>query len=290
VAGAACLLLLTAIFWASGALWPTELPDYASSGRQITGMALMLIILPSYFIVVIFATPRRSLELVEQLRPFLPDPRDALGARDAIRNGLKTSWLAGSVAGLGMGLLNSRLIYSFTESTAPSIDISISFGQLFLWLMVGLWFGQRVIAARSFSRLGGVVEFDLFQLDRLKPLARSGMVDVLVIAGALALSPLQALDAEFRWYNYSFALMISIPAALFLTLWPMHSVHRRIRCEKERQLSRIGPLIQGAIRSATQGDIFRFETLLAHRDRLRSQRTWPLSTALVLVLTRLIGL
>lgn len=211
----------------------------------------------------------------------LPDPRYALDAREAIRNGLKRTWLAGSVFGLGMGLANAQPIYALTESTAPSIDISISLGQLFLWLIVGLLLGQRTVAARSFSRLGEVVAFDLFRLDRLRPLARSGMVDVLVIAGALALTALQALDAEFRWYNYSYGLMISIPATFFLLVWPMRSVHRRISSEKQRQLSRVGALIQQASGSTTQEDILHFETLLAHRERLRGQRTWPFSTALM---------
>jgi len=279
--GATCLLLLTVIFWTSGALWPTELPEYASSGRQITGMVLMLILLPSYFLVAIFVAQRRSFDLVEQLEPLLPDPRHALDAREAIRDGLKRTWLAGSVFGLGMGLVNAQPIYALTESTTPSIDISISLGQLFLWLIVGLVLGQHAVTARSFSRLGEVVEFDLFQLERLRPLARSGMVDVLVITGALALTPLQALDAEFRWYNYSFGLMISIPAAVVLLVWPMRSVHRRIRREKQRQLSRISALIRDARGSATQEGILQFETLLAHRERLRDQRTWPFSTALM---------
>ncbi len=111
------------------------------------------------------------------------------------------------------------------------------------------------------------------------------MVDVLFIAGALALTPLQALDAEFRWYNYSFGLMVSIPIALFLLVWPMRSVHRRISSEKQRQLSRVGVLIQQASGrpslESTQEDILRFETLLAHRERLQDQRTWPFSTALM---------
>lgn len=61
--GAACLLLLTVMFWTSGALWPTELPEYASSSRQITGMVLMLILLPSYLLAAIFTAQRRSLSI-----------------------------------------------------------------------------------------------------------------------------------------------------------------------------------------------------------------------------------
>ena len=65
----------------------------------------------------------------------------------------------------------------------------------------------------------------------------------------------------------------------------MRGIHRRISSEKQRQLSQVGTLIQQASGSRSQGntqeDILRFETLLAHRERLRDQRTWPFSTALM---------
>ncbi|MBW2244814.1 MAG: hypothetical protein JRH01_22770 [Deltaproteobacteria bacterium] len=281
--GIASLLLLTCFYWATGTLWPTELPPYANSSREITGTALMLIVLPPYFMAFVIVTQRRSLDLVEQLKPQLSDPQHADDAAAAIRGGPRRSWLAGSLAGIAMGLLNTRGHYAFTSSTTPAIDISIVFGQLLLWLLVGLVFGRRVVTAASFNRLGAVTEFDLFQLDRLKPLAWSGMMDVLMIAGALALTPLQALDAEFRWYNYSFALLIAIPASLTLLLWPLWHIHDRIRHEKARRISEVEKLIteSGRIARQDQDHILQIETLLTHRDRLREQRTWPLSTALI---------
>jgi len=283
VTGVVSLLLLTSFYWATGALWPTELPSYANSSREITGMALMLIVLPPYFMAFAIVAQRRSLDLVEQFKPQLPDPQRAADAAANIRSGPRRTWLVASVAGVGLGLLNTNANYAFTASTTPAIDISIVFGQLLLWLSVGLVFGRRVVSARSFNRLGAVAEFDLFQLDRLKPLARSGMMDVLMIAGALALTPLQALDAEFRWYNYSFAFLIAIPASLTLLLWPLWHIHDRIRHDKARRISDVENLIteSGMTAMQDQDHILQLEALLAHRDRLREQRTWPLSTALI---------
>jgi hypothetical protein len=277
----AALVLLTAVFWSTGTLLPQELPAYATSSRQITGMALMLIFLPAYILAAFFVTSRRSLELVDQLRPQLPEPHHADAASAAIRSALKTSWRAGVVAGLAMGLANTQPIYALTESPTPGIDVSISFGQLFLWSLVGLVLGTRMQSARAFSRLGSVVDFDLFHLDRLKPLARSGMIDVVMIAAGLAMTPLQALDAGFRWYNYSFGLIVLVPAAVLLLLWPLWSIHRRIRFKKHQQLVHVDALIRDTPGAATREAILGLETLLAHRDRLREQRTWPLSTALV---------
>ena len=280
----AVFLLLTFVFWSTGALSPLspqELPAYATSSRQVTGMALMLILLPTYVLATLFVASRRSLDLVDQLRSQLPESHQADAAAAAIRGALRTSWPAGAVAGVALGLANTNPIYALTESTTPGIDVSSSFGQLFLWLLVGLLLSSRVQVARAFSRLGEVVGFDLFHLDRLKPLARSGMIDVVAIAIGLAMTPLQSLDAQFRWGNYSFAMMVMLPAGVILLLWPLLSIHRRIRAEKHQHFVRVDALIRNARVAATPEEILGLETLLAHRDRLREQRTWPLSTALL---------
>ena len=90
-----------------------------------------------------------------------------------------------------------------------------------------------------------------------------------------------ALDAEFRWGNYNFALAVAIPFSLTLLLWPLWSIHGRIRDEKQAHLSRIDGWIQAANSATTTEDILKLETLLAHRDRVQAQRTWLLSTDVV---------
>jgi hypothetical protein len=274
-------LLASVFFWFSGALWPEELPACAKSGRQITGMALMLILVPAHLLSVAIVVRRHSLHLVEELRPQLPDSRAAEDAAVAIRGALRRSWLVATGVGLVAGLFNAPLIYAFTESITPSIDISICVGQMVLWLLIAQVFGMRIEAARAFRRLGEVIHFDLFQLHRLKPLARSGLLDIMVITGAMLMTPLQSMDAEFRWVNYQFALMVAIPFSLTLLLWPLWSIHGRIRDEKEARLSRIDDWIQTANCATTSEDVLKLETLLAHRDRIHAQRTWLLSTDVV---------
>jgi hypothetical protein len=273
------LLVLTVVFWWTGTLAPQEPPAWARSSLQITGMALMLILLPAYLLAAVFVMSRRSLDLVDQLRPRL-DPARADAAADAIRDAARTSWPVGVAVGVALGLFNVDFSGN-SDSPTLGIEASLIFGQLFLWLMVGLLGSTRIRAARAFSRLGKVVDFDLFHLDRLKPLARSGMIDVVVIAVGLAMTPLQALDAEFHWYNYRFALIVLTPSALFLLLWPLLSIHRRIRPEKQRQLAHVDALIGDAEGAATREEILGLETLLAHRDRLTEQRTWPVSSGLL---------
>jgi hypothetical protein len=241
----------------------------------------MLIALPPYFLAMRIFAQRRTLELIDELEPLLTDRQHAADARQKIRTSLRRSWPFGLGIGLAMGLFNANPIYALTRSATPWVDIPIASGQVLLWMLIGLFACQRFVTARSIERLGAVVEFDLFRLDRLKPMVRAGLVDVLVIAGALAFAPLQSLDAEFRSYNYSFALAVAIPAAFALLVLPLRSIHLRIRCEKQRQLARVDELISEASRDDAIGDVVRFETLLAHRTRVADQPTWPISTALL---------
>jgi hypothetical protein len=152
---------------------------------------------------------------------------------------------------------------------------------MFLWLLIGVVLVVGFRASSGFRRLGEVVRFELFRLDRLKPLARSGLLDMLVIAGALAFTPLQSLDAEFRWYNYQFGLLVAGVAALLLVVWPLWPIHVRIRAEKSRRIAAIDALIAGAGEATTRAETVELEALLSHRDRLVNLRAWLFSTDLV---------
>ncbi len=280
-ASCTAVLLLTGFYAAAGALSSDELPSYATSSRQAIGMVLMLILLPAYIIATGFVCQRRSLEFVEQLRIDLPDPGIVDDAASAIRGALRKSWVWGGLAGLAMAPFNTQLSEAIALSSTQVVDLSLSIGQFILWVGVGLAGGMRVIAALAFSRLGDDVEIDLFNPGRLKPLVRSRLLDVVVIAGGLALTALQSLDAEFRWANYRSSALVMIPGATLLLLWPLRSIHLRMRGEKRRQLEQIDELVSQTRHARGSEGILRFEALLAHRDRIRQQRTWPLDTALL---------
>jgi hypothetical protein len=281
--GATVCLLLIAGFWSTGTLAPDRIPNYASSRREIIGMALMLIALPSYFAAAAVVIRRHSLALIESLRSQVARSADIDAARDSLRGGgsWQNTWLPGAALGLVMGSLNTSIFEALEDTGALAVHLAISLGQILLWLTIGLFFAVRMNAARTFRRLGDLVELDLFAVDRLQPLARSGLADVMVIAGAVAFTPLQSLDAGFRWYNYQFGLGVAIIASTILLLWPLFSIHRRIRSEKAKQLEVINGLIASVQREDRVESVARLETLLSHRDRIRDLRTWPLSTNLL---------
>lgn len=278
----ALLVALTAFFWWTGTLFPTEIPSYATSPRQITGMALMLILVPTYLVAASWLGQRRSLRLVDELRPQLPDGSAADRAATAIRSGLRRTWIPGAAGGLAMGILNTNFQEAFARE-APVVDLSVNTGQLVLWILIGLLIGVRFNTMRAFRQLAEHVRLALLEPERLKPLTRTGVVDVVIITGALLLSPLQSLDAEFRWYNYQNAFVVAIPMILLAIFMPLQPLHRRNQAEREARLAALDAQLENLTLGApaTPEATERLETLLAHRDRLHSARTWPLSMGLL---------
>ena len=275
---------LVLYFWAIGALFPDAIPHYATSKRQIIGMALMLTLLPPYVLVAWQIGRRRSLELIDTLRPIVLDPNAADAAQARIGRAITTrEWGAATVIGLAMGLINTDFHHAFFESDEPVIDIGISCGQLFLWWIIALLFFARARAAIAFRSLAPSIQVDLFRLATLRPYARAGMVDVVIVTGALLFSPLQSLDAEFRIENYRFALMVATPSVLFYVIWPLIPIHRRLVQERDARIDVVDAQIValGAAPPADAAETERLENLLAHRARLNEVHTWPVDLKMI---------
>jgi hypothetical protein len=125
--------------------------------------------------------------------------------------------------------------------------------------------------------LGLATPVDVYRLNLLKPFARVAVRSVLLVMGAMALMPLQALDAEFRMDNYVFGLAIGLPLAVTLFLLPLTGIRRSILAARQARESELQAAIDAADRSA----IPELEALVAHRDRVRAISSWPLDFSLM---------
>lgn len=285
VVAVALLVAIAAGFVLVGAYAPTRLPSDATSTREIIGMALMLTLMPPYVLLGAWIGQRRSLALVDQTRPLLDEPQAADSARETVRSAFRRHRLRFALLGLVLGLANTQPLAA-ARSDVPKLALAISVGQLVMWITIGVMAGVRFGSAQAFRRLSEIVPLDLFRPERLKPIARAGVIDVVLIMGAFLLAPLQSLDLHFRWYNYQFALLVATPATAFALVWPLVPLHRRNRAERDTRVAEIDRQIG---RLHTPGDTgpgdadasVRLEALLAHRDRLKAVRTWPLETALL---------
>ncbi len=245
------------------------------SPAEIWGAVLVYCIVPAYLL---FCAPfqwRRSSAAAADIGLLVGDPA---GARvEILEPGFRviaTGTLLGMLYGLSQFLQTLPMLRG---SGNPWLDFSMMGANVLLWTVGGWVLAWRLYAGRGLRRLGSVTRVDLYDLETLRPFARVAMLDVLVVMGTMALMPLQSLDAEFRWSNYEAGLLVTVPAAVVFFVLPLWGVHRRMVETRAERLAELQAQINGCARD----DIARLDTLVAHRDRIRGIRTWPLDMSVV---------
>jgi hypothetical protein len=137
----------------------------------------------------------------------------------------------------------------------------------------------RLHTAFCFNKIGRTAHIDLLDVHRYEPFARNGVNDVMAIALLFVLSTLQSLDAQFRFENYSMAILVGLPAAIFLFVWPMLSIHLRLARRRAESVAELDRMVAAAPHDPDPDSIRRLELLLQHRDRIRDAATWPIDWA-----------
>lgn len=278
IAGISTLAVLTMLFYVSGALHARVLPDLFSSFEQLLGMVLLLILVPSFLLAFLIAAQRRSLRFGHEIS-------DSHLVREDPDTWLRPIKARVPLIGMAAGLLYALTVNMPLVWLAgfPQLGFqlqSIVIGQAFLWMVVGLTFSYRLHTALSFSRIGKTVRRDIFDTRVYGPFATNGLDDVLAVTVLLALTTLQALDAQFRLENYMAAILVAIPAATILFLLPMISVHRRLSSHRAEYLEEMNQQVSDASRQVTPDSIQHLELLLQHRDRIDRTRIWPINMSI----------
>ena len=263
----------------SGAWFPDEHSQFWTSPRQITGMALTYVLILSYLSGFFIYGARRTMESVSELRPlFSAIEAETLVAR-LNQMPRYRFWIATGV-GVLLGYANIDLRTVTTSvGVLPTwpMDLSLALGSMAVWIFASQVVYTGIENGLTLTRLGrSCIEVDLFQMQRLKPFARVGILSTLMVMGALAITPLQALDAEFRAVNYTFAFAVGLPVALLLLVLPMWGIHRRLLEEKARALAQADASIAIAERDHAANALTYLNALLERRAFLRSLHTWPM--------------
>jgi putative Mn2+ efflux pump MntP len=268
------MALLTTLFVLSGTFQPEVLPSYYTSREQILGTVVLLILVPSFLLVFLIAGQRRSMRYAQELF----DSGASDQGPDTWLRPIKARTL---LIGMGLGLfyallVNTPLVWLAEFVHSNPLTRSIVTGQAILWTLVGLTLSYRLHTAFSYNKLGRTVRLDLLDARQVAPFAKNGVDDVLAIAILLALSTTQALDAQFRFDNYAAAMLVALPAAAFLFLLPMLSIHRRLVHSRAEYVEAMNSQIASASREFTPEAIQKLEFLMQHRDRVSNTSTWPL--------------
>jgi hypothetical protein len=275
---AAGLALLLSLYFQSVNLWlPTELPQFYGSQAQLLGQVLLMITIPAFVLSLVIVTQRRSMRRARALHAsglITDHPDNWLRPIPALR----------MCVGIVAGFLYAITVNIPTEWIVRLSDIDfqeagIVAGQSLVWMSCGLGWSIRFNNAALFDQRGQEVAIDIYDSDQLELFARNGVDDVLLVTGAIALSALQALDAQFRLGNYLAALIVAVPTAVYLLIRPMWAIHRRLSQQKREFIAAINTQITRLRETATP--IPELELLLQHRDRLKHTYTWPIDLAIV---------
>jgi len=271
-----CLYLFCALGYLS-------LVTAVSSGQSIAwktagalwGTILVYCLLPPYFLFCQPFTWKRTRSALESLAALLPDFDKA--RRRVLDVPLRTQ-LVGVALGALQGFLQySEMIRQLETSDAVLLEISMTAANIGVWSTIGWLLAVRLYSSSGLAVIGRSLPVNLYDQQSLRPLVQVAMLDVLVVMGAVALMPLQSLDAQFRWANYQAGLVISIPSALLFFLLPLLGVHQAL---KARKLARIKEL-QAAINRCDHADIVRLHALVEHQQAVRAMHTWPVDLRLV---------
>jgi len=272
--------LLTLWFVLVGAFDESSLPAGFTTRKELIGIVLMLIILPSYLVAGTIFGQRRSRQLALNA-----EAGGAYSFADNITSIPLQTLLIGLVLGLAYSILNLPngglgIIFS-----GNSFLLTLLIAQIILWSTVGILLAARYHVARHFYLAGKHVNIDLYEANNLKPFGQAGLTDAFIIIVGFAITILQSLDAQFRFYNYITAIVIIVPAITVLMILPMYSLHLRLVKLKTEEFEKLNQLIRKASKNLTTRHISSLELLLQRRERLKGVHTWPLDIA---VITRLL--
>lgn len=279
IVGLALFVPIFAMSLISGGLYPVGIPPYEDP-LEMTGVLLATCLLPPYISMCFIASIRIRMRAHATLGRLMDD-----GAthKEILNRGIRY-WPVGCAFGLLATLLNANLPvggYAFGEPAFYINSVHL-FGQLLLWQIVGLALFFAVQEGIGLHRLGKIVPINLYKLDDLNGFGETALNSLLLIAGALALSMVQALDFEIRWVNYRSGLAVGIPAALILVPLPIWNVHHRIKRAKQKLLADIDKKIANASTELEGSAIEHLNGLLLRRDHVQRLRNWPMNISIAM--------
>ena len=274
LAASVVLVFLTVFYFLSGSFTTEQAPWYFRSYRAFQGMILVMILIPTYIAFCSIVGVRRSLELATII-----DTKN----NTRISSTVKTVPLRFVAATGSIGFLFAVSFnipgYGLNLFEADSVERSLILGQMLVWILVGFFLALRIRVARAFRHASEQVEIDIFEPTPLKPFAQIGLVDVLVITGALLITTLQSFDLSFRPDNYSNTLIVVIPSMVYLVIYPMYGIHKRMVQMRQGELESINRIIATAPKDLDLDNVSALEILLQRRERIEKTSTWPIDTS-----------
>lgn len=244
--------------------------------QQVIGTLIMHSLLPSFLLLAFSLAERRVRTVLDQFSSYAKEP-----------NYLKlgTALVSLRIAALPIAIIftayggyqNIEMIeIMFESSTAELLDVAIILGNCLTWLLISLLLCWHIPVSIALSNFSTKLEIDLFNTDLLQPIVRVATTDILIVAAAMALMPLQSLDAEFRWENYRDGAYVGAFSAIVLFTLPLVGLRQNLARSKKEKLARLHEELMRLDRN----DVPKLEIHLSHIARIKSISTVPIDLQL----------
>lgn len=275
--GTSATALMAAGMWACGAYDPTTTPPAWGTSEQSFSFGIAYPALVGYIIGISAFSAARSERYLNALRPLLDTAGAPITAKlNRVARG--HLWWA-TIGGLIVALLNidTRTVLGLGKAAPQAMDLALALGSMTIWLLSARLLCVRLHNALLFGQLGrDHTAVDLFRPHTLRPFGYAGILDLLIVMGVLALTPLQALDAQFRLENYFWALAIGLPAAVVVPWLGMRGARHAIARARRDALAALDGRIAAASREPDDRATLHLNSLLDRRRYLTELHDWPI--------------
>lgn len=250
--------------------------------RQVVGTLIMLSLLPAYLLLAIQLVARRVQNVLDHFSQFAEtESYGRLQTRvGELRSFSYPVMLLFTVYGTYQNAVPIREILA-----SPAVDLldpAIVLGNCLLWLIIGALLSWHIPLSVALSKFGAQLEVDILETQTLRPIVRVATTDVLIVAGAMAFMPLQALDAEFRWVNYNSGAMVGGVSALLFFSLPLFGLRQNLASVKSRLVAQL----EQELARIDRNDIQKLELHLSYISRIKGISTIPMDTQFI---TRLLA-
>lgn len=269
-------LTMTLGFWSVDAFTSSFHPWYFDSRQEFLGMLIMFILMPAYLAICLIASMRGSLDLAQTL-----DSTNNTQLVPIVKSFPPGQSLFFGFLGFMYAVLFNIPGYGLDFFEGNRIEQAAILAQLLIWTLMGIFLPLRFRVSQAFNRAGDQVNIDIFEPSNLSPFARNGLIDVLIISGALVLSTLQSLDLSFRLDNYSKGLLVALPSILILAINPMWRLHRRMKTIRQEQLDELNIRIRTSSKAIDVHHLNELEVLLQRRERVSQAPVWPVDIKII---------
>jgi len=295
---------------ATGKIWLLKLVPPFRHGGWLTGLLLLSLLLPLFYLGVeespVRKTPAlffsfiiayiipvfsfitvKSQEALNELRPIL-DLDDRAFNQAQARLESASPRLTG--LSLGAGTLSGCIHISFFRGS-PAAAVremltSVSgfvaaLGTVMVWIVMTTVVVMLIRQTVLFGRLGGRhVRISLLDTRKLLPFARVSIISSLAVIGALALFPLIGFETGLNLAESlpgAIALLAPLITMFIIPVWP---VHRRMATMKERELASLSDRIGVCLDAAGGADLDsesldKLSPLLNYRREIAEVSSWP---------------